>query len=258
MSLYFHSNGIIGTNNLLENVPASLLTTGNVVNPERRIDMSIVADKKPCNKCGEWKPKSDFYRDNSSRDGYQGRCKACSVANRKVWAKSNPTKIKEYRKDDYQKHSDRYKFKAKEWSENNPDWKKSSDKKWREENKEHKSLNDKIYRLFHRDRDLHNAKARAYHAANPDKTREYNRRRRANKLEVGGNGISADDEKYLKSYTNGTCSYCGRKTKLQIDHVVALTKGGTDEFDNVAPACERCNKKKGNRSLIVFLRELLG
>jgi 5-methylcytosine-specific restriction endonuclease McrA len=220
--------------------------------------MFILTPKKQCNKCGEWKPRADFYRDSAARDGLHGRCKECSVASRKAWAKNNPNKIKRYRKEDYGKHADNYKAKAKEWSETNPEWKRKTDRQWRENNKERKSISDKIYRLFHRDKDLHNARTREYHANNPEKTRAYNRRRRAVKLDAGGGGISAADERFLKSYTNGTCSYCGKKARLQIDHIVALTKGGRDDFDNAAPACETCNKKKGNRSLIVFLRELFG
>lgn len=220
--------------------------------------MFILTSKKPCNKCGEWKPKAEFYRDSASRDGYQGRCKQCSKQGRKEWAKDNPAKIKDYRREDYAKHSENYKRRAKEYRDNNPERAKAVDKKWREENKERKSLNDKNYRLLHRDRELHNAKHRAYVAAHPEKARVWCRRRRANKQAAGGGGISIADEQFIKSYTNGTCSYCGKKAKIEIDHVVAITKGGRDELDNAAPVCPTCNKKKGNRSLVVFLRELLG
>jgi 5-methylcytosine-specific restriction endonuclease McrA len=252
------TDGIIRTHNL-NSVPASLLTTGNVTEALwRYFDMPILSSKKQCNKCGEWKQKTDFYRDNTSRDGYQGRCKACSVAGRKAWAKSNPNKIKEYRQGDYAKHSDNYKARAKEYRTSNYEWKRETDKQWRENNKERKSLADKIYRILHRDKELHNAKNREYVRSHPEKARVWCRRRRANKHAAGGGGISIADEKYIKTYTNGTCSYCGKKAKLELDHVVAITKGGADHIDNAAPACSTCNKKKKNRPLIVFLRDLLG
>ncbi len=33
--------------------------------------------KKRCGKCKAVKPVGEFHRNNSTKDGYQGRCKAC-------------------------------------------------------------------------------------------------------------------------------------------------------------------------------------
>lgn len=43
-----------------------------------------------------------------------------------------------------------------------------------------------------------------------------------------------------------TCQYCGKKTKLTIDHVIPKSRGGTDTWENLTTACERCNVKKGS------------
>ena len=48
----------------------------------------------------------------------------------------------------------------------------------------------------------------------------------------------------------GTCLYCGKDfldVELTRDHVVPISKGGTDVWDNVVAACKRCNHFKGNR-----------
>ena len=37
------------------------------------------------------------------------------------------------------------------------------------------------------------------------------------------------------------------KNELVLDHVVPIAKGGSDTFDNVRPAHNQCNLKKGNR-----------
>ena len=50
--------------------------------------------------------------------------------------------------------------------------------------------------------------------------------------------------------TNGICAKCGRAVpldKLTIDHFMPKYHGGTDEFDNLIPLCNRCNKAKGSR-----------
>jgi 5-methylcytosine-specific restriction endonuclease McrA len=48
----------------------------------------------------------------------------------------------------------------------------------------------------------------------------------------------------------GTCLYCGKRfldQELSRDHVVPISKGGADAWDNVVSACRRCNHHKGNR-----------
>lgn len=47
---------------------------------------------------------------------------------------------------------------------------------------------------------------------------------------------------------NFTCRYCGRKTPqvvLEVDHVIPVAKGGTDELDNLVTSCWECNRGKG-------------
>lgn len=55
----------------------------------------------------------------------------------------------------------------------------------------------------------------------------------------------------------GKCIHCNRKLSLELDgapvthatleHIVPRTHGGTDELDNLAIACFRCNSGKGHR-----------
>ena len=45
------------------------------------------------------------------------------------------------------------------------------------------------------------------------------------------------------------CQYCGnhfRESDLTIDHVIPRSKGGKNEWDNVATACRACNQQKSN------------
>jgi hypothetical protein len=44
------------------------------------------------------------------------------------------------------------------------------------------------------------------------------------------------------------CVYCGRKDKLQLDHVEAVSRGGTDEAENLVTACKYCNASKGTKT----------
>ena len=58
-----------------------------------------------------------------------------------------------------------------------------------------------------------------------------------------------DRFKLLKKF-NFTCQYCGRKApkvELQIDHIFPVSKGGTNDLDNLTIACADCNIGKGNK-----------
>jgi len=43
------------------------------------------------------------------------------------------------------------------------------------------------------------------------------------------------------------CVVCGALQKLQIDHIVPVSRGGTSEDDNLRVLCKSCNESKGNR-----------
>jgi hypothetical protein len=49
------------------------------------------------------------------------------------------------------------------------------------------------------------------------------------------------------------CQYCGRKiedgVKLHIDHIIPLSKGGTDAEGNLTTSCEDCNLNKHSKLL---------
>lgn len=53
----------------------------------------------------------------------------------------------------------------------------------------------------------------------------------------------------LKKY-NFKCSACGKsvnEVKLQIDHIIPVSKGGKTEISNLQTLCEQCNSGKSNR-----------
>jgi 5-methylcytosine-specific restriction endonuclease McrA len=46
----------------------------------------------------------------------------------------------------------------------------------------------------------------------------------------------------------GMCRNCGSWDDLTIDHIIPLTKGGTNDVDNLQTLCRKCNQKKGTKS----------
>jgi len=53
----------------------------------------------------------------------------------------------------------------------------------------------------------------------------------------------------------GCCAYCGKEIEfkdMQVDHIVPKRRDGTDDFDNLNPACRRCNHYKSSLTLEGF------
>ncbi len=59
---------------------------------------------------------------------------------------------------------------------------------------------------------------------------------------------------YLLEKFNRQCAYCGAKdTPLEIEHIKARSKGGSDKVSNLTLACHPCNQSKGNQDVQDFL-----
>lgn len=57
---------------------------------------------------------------------------------------------------------------------------------------------------------------------------------------------------YVAALKDDPCAYCGGQATT-VDHVVPRSRGGSDTWDNLTGACNRCNASKGARTLIGHL-----
>lgn len=196
-----------------------------------------------CKQCGETKPHTaEFFYVADSRTKRLGpRCKSCCIKNAVQRKRDNPERTKrdakKYRTKNSKSiseaskkrriaHLEEYRAKNREWIKGNPEKARAACKRWRRAHPERQARADKNYRNN-----------------NPLAIRAKAHRRRA--LKRGAPGIcTADDIQRLLATQKGRCYYCGEKRKLTVDHVVPLSRGGSNEPSNLVLACKHCNSSK--------------
>lgn len=52
---------------------------------------------------------------------------------------------------------------------------------------------------------------------------------------------------------NYTCHYCGdRSGDFEIDHMIPVSRGGSDDLDNLVTSCRTCNRQKRDKTVEEF------
>lgn len=186
-----------------------------------------IVDVLVCTECATEKPITEFYRSKHRVSGVRSACKSCSDRRKSVWyeqtmeerrkvereyRKKNRARIKGYSKVYHQKNSVARAEYARRWKERRPtywsEWGRSN--RWKAR--------------------LCRQKRRAYEKAAPGK-------------------FTMLDIADLLILQRGRCAYCCAELTetFQIDHIIPISKGGTNYPDNLACACRSCNRLKRDR-----------
>lgn len=165
---------------------------------------------------------------------------------KKAWRLANPEKTATYAKTFRETHKDEIKEKNHLYYLANSEQMKKSATDWGNANPE-------------RRKEI----IESWHVNNPERSRylgqQSRSRRRASIKGNDSKGVSFDEWQEILVRFNHSCAYCNEKNiNLVREHVRPISKGGSDDPDNVVPACKSCNSRKCAKLLInwLFTREL--
>lgn len=180
---------------------------------------------KQCKRCGQFKDEKEFSKHLETHDKLRPECKDCRCKIEKERRENNPVRYKimrDMRKEKNPQIAIMNRERVKKWRIEHPDKREA----WHEANKEKNAIRAKKYQETHKD-----VIAKMHH----------DRRARI----IGNGGTHTDEEwRALCNKYGNKCLCCKKETKLTRDHIVPLSKGGTNDISNIQPLCLKCNMKK--------------
>jgi 5-methylcytosine-specific restriction endonuclease McrA len=199
---------------------------------------------KACRGCGADKGLSEFYKCSEMADGHLNYCKSCVKARTREYYRRHHEQYAEYersranlphRVEARRRYQEEHKGQISRYKE-----------QWSEDNSERVSAYKRVY--YEQNYEDVIARSKEWAENNAEKVRQFkannSRKRRAAKHASPGNFTVQEFEELCERYGN-RCLCCGvAGVVLEADHVVPLTRGGSDYIDNIQPSCGTCNRSK--------------
>lgn len=210
------------------------------------------SNTKCCGRCRTIKPTTDFYRSKARGDGLSGICKDCQKdASQRYLAKKlvdNP----DYYKELYQQNLEGNRAKDARYRRNNPEKVKEKTRRRYHENKEYHRKKSREW--FSNNKEYAAAQARKAYKQSAGRVLAKNRKRKALRRNAVGEH-TAEDIQQMYEDQGGLCAYCEIPLlgSYEVDHMVPLSRNGTNGVENLALACMPCNRSKGAQTVEEFL-----
>jgi 5-methylcytosine-specific restriction endonuclease McrA len=187
----------------------------------------------------------------------------------RVWADTNPELAKAYQKSWRVANKEKLSARSMAWRAANRERFDEAARAWQKANKEHvaavraawaranadrRRVSSKLWR--EQNADEIKAVKKVWLAANRLRLRCYTENRRLRKLANGGSHTFEQIEE-MHGKQRHRCASCGSSIRkhYEIDHIVAVTRGGSNDISNIQLLCMPCNRSKSNKSPEQWARE---
>jgi len=142
----------------------------------------------------------------------------------------------------------------KQWRKDHPEKTNAISRRWKEKNKNALAEYKKRYRDQFPEK--HATDAVRYRERHPQKIRALSRSYKAKKVSAIGTHAADDIERIRQDQAN-QCNACAcdlSETGFHVDHIVALSKGGSNWPENLQLLCPTCNLSKGDKDFTEWLQ----
>jgi 5-methylcytosine-specific restriction endonuclease McrA len=173
--------------------------------------------------------------------GLQPHCKPCE-ARRHRDDPGRHARVKAYRK----ANRERLENAAKAWARANKERRNAAQRARVAANQE--AVREWMAQWYLQNKERVSEAGKAWRKANPDKIRAKTARRRA-WLTKSQTNFTAADVLRLYEEQSGLCRYCFVQLghDYHVDHVIPLSRGGSNGPENICLSCPSCNLKKAAR-----------
>jgi 5-methylcytosine-specific restriction endonuclease McrA len=191
--------------------------------------LPLCTQTKRCTKCGVTKPVDQFAPRGDAPHLLRSHCRECRKATKAEYRAANIEAVRASDAAYREQNAEVINARIKRWYAEHPD--RAAEMR-REERQ--------------RNADRRKAYNRAYREAHPDLYRNAYNNRRA-RLKGNGGTHTVVEWAAVKAAQDYTCPHC-RKREPEItltrDHIIPLSKGGTNDIGNVQGLCALCNSRK--------------
>jgi len=186
-----------------------------------------------------------------------GSCKSHRVnAKRALLAPESRAQLNAISRDWYRANREYSKGRARAWQVENKGRRDEYMRTWQSANRDQRRDYLRAWQLANRaavaaakkrkydaDPAANMAKSLAWNRAHPERKRVVSENRRVQKITTGR--VTAAEWLAILDRFNHACGHCLRSDEtLTMDHVIALSRGGRHEADNIVPLCKSCNCSK--------------